>query len=84
MKQSQDWFSQQVAKQINDGKTPEEVTVDVRLSVMKPLQAKWIVSFYDRIQCERGVEIITRGWEAAGITSFLNSEVSQRKENPFR
>ena len=31
-------------KQRNDGKQPEDIEVDMKLSVMKPLSARWIIS----------------------------------------
>ena len=36
----QSWYSQQVSKQMNEGKKPDEITVDTRLPVMKPLGAR--------------------------------------------
>ena len=35
-------YSDQVAKQIRDGKEPEEVQIDTRLSVMKEIGVKWL------------------------------------------
>ena len=40
----QTWYSEQVSKQLQEGKEPEDVKVDMRLSIMKPLIAKWITS----------------------------------------
>ena len=40
----QSWYSEQVSKQLEEGKEPEDVKVDARLSIMKSLDAKWITS----------------------------------------
>ena len=82
-KKSEEWFSHENAKQINSGKLPEDVNVDVRISILKPLQAKWIVSFYDKMQSVRGIQIVNRGWDASGITAFLKKKESEGKEDPF-
>ena len=36
----QSWYSEQVSKQMNDGKQPEDIEVDMKLSVMKPLSVR--------------------------------------------
>ena len=41
------WYSEQVSKQMIDEKQPEDIEVDMKLSVMKPLSARWIISAYD-------------------------------------
>ena len=40
----QSWYSEQVSKQLEEGKEPVDIKVDARLSIMKPLGAKWITS----------------------------------------
>ena len=35
----QSWYSEQVSKQLEEGKEPEDIKVDTRLSVMIPLGA---------------------------------------------
>ena len=43
----QKWYADQVAVQLQQVKSMEEIKVDMRLSVLKQLQAKWIVGAYD-------------------------------------
>ena len=38
------WYAQQVSKQLQEGKNPEDVNVDTQLSILKELQANWMVS----------------------------------------
>ena len=42
----QSWYSDQVSKQVDGGKQPEDIEVDMKLSVMKLLSARWIISAY--------------------------------------
>ena len=39
-KQTEEWLSNQVEAQIQNGIKPENVKVDMRISVLKPLHAK--------------------------------------------
>ena len=38
------WYCEQVSKQMNDGKQAADIEVDMKLSVMKPLSARWSIS----------------------------------------
>ena len=46
-KEAQSWHSLQIEKQMKEGKKAHEINVDMRISIMKPLHAKWVFSFYD-------------------------------------
>ena len=65
----QDWFAQQVASQ-NRGEKPVE-PVDLRLSIMKPLGAQWLVKLYDHFKAKSSV--IYNGFRASGIVDCLKS-----------
>ena len=40
---------------MNDGKQPEDIEGDMKLSVMKPLSARWIISACDHLRTEAGI-----------------------------
>lgn len=80
-KRTHEWFSNQVQQQIQNGVTPEKVKIDLKLSVLKPLHAKWVISFYDFMQNNQ--EIIVKGWKRSGIVSFLDKPANEKKEDPF-
>ena len=69
----QDWFAQQVAAQ-KRGEKPVE-PVDLRLSMMKPLGAQWMVELFDHYKAKSSV--ICSDFKAAGkmpgITDCLKS-----------
>ena len=77
----QAWYSEQVSKQLQDGKEPEDVKVDTRLFIMKPLGAKWITSAYDYLKRETG--IIHNGFVEAGIVAAIENETSEAEDDPF-
>ena len=76
---AQQWYSDQVKAQILNGIDPDKVSVDVKISKLKPEQAKRIVQFYDHMQNNK--QIVLKGWERAGVTKALNEP--QTKEDPF-
>ena len=80
-KQTNTWFSDQVQSQIQNGVTPEKVQVDLRISILKPLHAKWVTYFYDCMQNRR--DIVLKGWKRSDIVDFLQLQPSEKKEDPF-
>ena len=43
----------------------------LKLSLIKPIHAAWVVDFYNHMTTAKGVEIITSGWRAAGILDAM-------------
>ncbi len=58
-----DWYSTQVQHQLDEG--AEISPVDLKLSTMKPLGARWLVSLFDNLK--ENSSIIENGFKAAGI-----------------
>ena len=52
------WFSRQISLRLENGMGLDGIEVDYRLSVLKPLHAKWLVE---------GKEIVPNSWKKAGI-----------------
>ena len=77
----QSWYSDQVSKQMDDGKQPEDVAVDMKLTVMKPLSARWIISAYDYLKNEAG--IVRGGFVEAGICEAVGEAESDCDSDPF-
>ena len=66
-----EWYSGEIAKALEDGMQLDDIDIKLKLSVLKPLQAKWIVELYDHFTSERGHEVIANGWKSAGITGAV-------------
>ncbi len=62
--QFQEWYAEQIQQQV-DGKL-EKKPVDLKLSIVKPLAAKWFVQLSDYLKSKP--DIITNGFKGAGIT----------------
>ena len=63
----QEWYASQIADQIDKQDTHQ---VDLRLSIMKPLGARWLVALYDHI-CANPTFIVN-GFTKAGILGILS------------
>ena len=46
----QGWYSEKVLPQLNGDVAAHDVKVDVKLSIMKPLHAKWITEMYHHLK----------------------------------
>ena len=58
----QEWYAEQMGWQLD---SEEDATVDLRMSIVKPLGARWMISLYDYFKSHS--EIIINGYKAAGI-----------------
>ena len=59
----QEWYAELVSSQFQKGQVE---LIDLRMSIVKPLEAKWMVNLYDYLQSKP--EIVHNGFRAAGIT----------------
>ena len=70
-KEAQSRYSQEIVKQMEDGKRSDQIKVDVRVSVVKPLHAKWILKYYARTK----PQLIISGWKESGIIDNLAKKI---------
>ena len=61
------WYSAQIQSQLDSGVVLDDVDVDLRLSVLKPIHATWIVSMYNHLSSSEGRQSIAKGWKKAGV-----------------
>ena len=45
----------------------DDIEVDLRLTVVKPLHAQWLVDMYNYFNTAPGKEVIIKGWKKAEI-----------------
>lgn len=65
------WYSSQIGNQLDAGKQLHDIDVPLRLSLLKPLHAQWLVDCYNHMTTEAAQNIIHGGWKAAGISEAL-------------
>ena len=66
------WYSAQIQGQLDSGVVLDDVDVDLRLSVLKPIHATWIVSMYNQLSSSEGRQSIAKGWKKAGVTDVVS------------
>ena len=77
----QKWYANEVTKQLLQGKSPEDVRVDMRLPVLKELQAKWIVSTYNYLSANPQIGV--NGFKEAGIVTAIEDPSSIETRIPL-
>lgn len=77
------WYSQEVQRQLDSGTSFEDIAVDLRMSVIKPLHAGWLVALYDYLTGAEGRRSIFKGWEKAGVKEIVNSDKPLPPVDPF-
>ena len=66
-KKFDEWFSRQINIGLENGQELDDIEIDYRLSVLKPLHANWLISLYNYMSSAEGKEIIISGWKKSGI-----------------
>lgn len=62
-----EWYSHQVEKKLSNKVELENVEVKLKLLTLKPLQAVWIIEFFNEMTLNIGAEVIKSGLLASGI-----------------
>ena len=57
--------------------------VDLRMSVIKPLHAGWLVALYDYLTGAEGRRCIFKGWEKEGVKEIVNNDKLLPPVDPF-
>ena len=70
----------EIASQVNEGVDIYSIDISTKLSVMKPIHARWLAGLYDHIWNKPDV-IRKLGFEMAGIVEAVNKELEP--EDPF-
>ena len=64
-RQFHDWYAKQICKQLKDD--TQVVLVDLKLSTVKPLGARWMMNLYDYLEAEPEIVTVVNGFRGAVI-----------------
>ena len=70
-----DWYAKQIVYAMNDGTAVENIDIKMKLSVMKPLHASWIIELYNYMTPGAGREVCINGWKRSGISDAIQKGV---------
>ena len=78
------WLANEVLKQLRAGKAAADVQVSLKLSVIKPLHAKWIADLCNTLKDDK--EMAINGFRNAVITEAIENakDIVEKVENPFK
>ena len=68
-----EWFTRQISIGLENGQELDDIEIDYRLSVLKPLHATWLISLYDHMSSPEGKAVIASGWKKSGIFDAIAS-----------
>ena len=77
------YYSSVIKEGLDAGKALEDIDVNLRLSVIKPLHAQWLVKVFNFFTTTEGKDIIFKGWKKAGISGLIDGSTVLPPENPF-
>ena len=61
------WYSDQVIRALHEGNNIKDIKISLKLSVVKPLHAKWLSEIYNHMTSSEGRDVCLNGWKVAGI-----------------
>ncbi len=62
-------YAAEIARELKAGKQASEISPDMRLVTLKPLNARWVVSSFDQLR--KAKTLLASGWKEAGITEAI-------------
>ena len=79
-----EWYSKEISKQLQKKIPMEDIEIKLKVSVLKPLHASWLVDAYNHLTSETGREIIKNGWKSAGISKAVSDGLNGMEDlDPF-
>ena len=70
------WYADQSQRAMDAGKSMEEINIDLKLSVLKPLHASWLIELFNHMTLPDGRDVSLKVWEVAGITESVGNGIS--------
>ena len=61
------WYSDQVIRALDEDKDIKDIEVSLKLSIVKPLHAKWLIEMYNHMTSYEGRDVRLKGSKVAGI-----------------
>ena len=58
------------------GKSLGKISIDLKLSVLKPLHASWLIEPFNHMTSAAGRAVSLKSWEVAGITEGVRNGIS--------
>ena len=84
-KKFNEWYMEQITKQLDSGKPIDEIEVKLQLTTLKPFHAEWLTDFYNLMTTSEDKNVVLSGWKASGIVQITEKDSSQLESlDPFK
>ena len=75
-----DWYAAKIMHAMDDGRELDSIDIELKLSIIKLLHAKWMMEVSNETMSAEGKEVCLKGWEVSsikgavelGVTKLLN------------
>ena len=67
------WFAETLRKELDAGKSLDEISIKFKVMTMKYLHAKWVIDVFNQLSSFEEKKLILAGWNALGILDALES-----------
>ena len=78
-----EWSANKVTRALDDGQDLESITIDSKLSTVKPLHAKRVIQAYNHVTSSIIKDICLKGWKKSGIQEALKIGLEDNLD-PFK
>ena len=65
------WFAETLRKELDAGKSLDEISIKFKLMAMKPLHVKWVINLFNQLSSFERKKVILAGWKASGTLNAL-------------
>ena len=65
----------------DEGKGKKDVDISLKLSIVKPFHAKWLVEMYNLMTSSEGRDVCLKGWK---METFLMCSMNKLMMNKFK
>ena len=84
-KKFNEWYTDQIFQQLDEGKDLKEIDVKLQLTTLKPLHAKWMTELYNHMTSGERKRVVLNGWKVAGIRQAIDQGYVNLPElDPFK
>ena len=78
------WYSEEVQRQVDSRVNFEDVNVERKRLILKPLHATWLVEMCNFFTSTRGRVHVLKGWEKAGIKGAVTGREVLPLVDPYQ
>ena len=78
------WYANEITKAMDAGEELEAIEIPLKLSIIKPLHAKWFIEMFNEMTSEIGRAVCLKGWVVAGIKGAVEKGLTNLNDlDPF-